>query len=941
MAIQFASIAVCSICGEPLNAKGDCLACLIRAGLDESATETKPLVSLVFGDFEIEQRADGFYWELGHGAMGVTYLAMDKVLRRRVALKVIDVPEAARTSQAVRDRFLREARAAAALRHPNVAAVFQFGASPDASHCYYAMELVEGETLEARVRRDGPLDAEPVLEIAIQITRALIAADARGLIHRDLKPGNIMLTGGNAATTELEVKVIDFGLAKAIANAGGEMDLTHEGFVGTPTFASPEQFGSCPVDARSDIYSLGATLWFALTGLAPRSGNTIEEIRDRHTHDNLPVEQLVARKVPEPIIKLLCSTLAADPSKRPASARELMEALESCRRKVTHGMGSFYKLAALILVAVIAAGAYFMLRLNHRRVSSSATSSAPLASTVMALPEKSIAVLPLENMSDEKENALFADGIHDELLSNLSKIKELKVISRTSVMQYKSGITHNLKELAQQLGVNNIVEGTVRRSGNHVRVSVQLIDAKTDSHVWGQNYDGTLADSLTLQGELATEIAAAVGATLSPQEKARVTAKPTNNTAAYDAYLRGRVFASEENDLEKALLSYRKAVELDPNFVLAWARLSSMQSQAHWQIDSSPERLAAAKAGIDHALALDPNLPEVHLALGYYRYYVERDFAGAVAELRQAEQALPNDTDVIKTIAFIQRRRGQWDEALTGLHRAVELDPRDIDGYNNLALTYEALRRFPEALATFDRASTWEPANFDCNCAWDSLGIMRANALLSIGKLQDVGAGAHESAYTIGFIRAAQPLLQGRYADAKDILSKALADESRSRNEYSTGVEEREILLLVLGLTQQRAGDVGAARATYQQVVQDARHGLESVSPSSPGEAEAHANMGWAYAGLGEAESAIAEGLTAMSTIPSSKDAYRGPKYEENMARIYALLGDADHAIPILKRLLRIPYWRSLTPAKLRIDPTVYRIRNDPRFQELIVEKTS
>src|SRR6266550_2920895 len=227
MAIPLASaIAVCSRCGEPLNAKGDCLACLLRTGLDESVVKTKPLVSLVLGDFEVEQRADGFYWELGHGAMGVTYLAMDKVLRRRVALKVIDVPAAARGLQSMRERFLREARAAAALRHPNVAAVFQFGASPDASHCYYAMELVEGETLEARVRRDGPLRADSALEIAIQITRALMAAAAHGLIHRDLKPGNVMLTSVNVETTGLEVKVIDFGLTKAIADAGGEMDLT-------------------------------------------------------------------------------------------------------------------------------------------------------------------------------------------------------------------------------------------------------------------------------------------------------------------------------------------------------------------------------------------------------------------------------------------------------------------------------------------------------------------------------------------------------------------------------------------------------------------------------------------------------------------------------------------------------------------------------------------
>ena len=329
-------VAVCSICGEPLNPKGDCLPCLLRTGLEESSVKPTPS-ALAFGDFEVEQDADGACCELGHGAIGVTYLAADKVLRRRVALKVIEVPAAARGSQALRERFLREARAAAALRHPNVAAVFQFGASPDGTHCYYAMELVEGETLGARVRRDGPLQAKEALEIAIQITRALIAAAAHHLIHRDLKPSNIMLT------TESEVKVIDFGLAKAITDAGGEMDLTHGEFVGTPTFASPEQFGKGPVDARSDIYSLGATLWFALTGLPPHVGRTLEEIRDGKTRDNLPVAQLAARKVPEPLVKLLRCTLAVDAAQRPASARELMEALESCRRKLARRVSVPYQ----------------------------------------------------------------------------------------------------------------------------------------------------------------------------------------------------------------------------------------------------------------------------------------------------------------------------------------------------------------------------------------------------------------------------------------------------------------------------------------------------------------------------------------------------------------------------------------------------------------------
>src|SRR5438874_13475357 len=283
-------------------------------------------------------------------------------------------------------------------------------------------------------------------------------------------------------------------------------------------------------------------------------------------------------------------------------------------------------------------------------------------------------------------------------------------------MPYKAGITRNLKEIAQQLGVSNVVEGSVRRSGNHVRVSVQLIDALTDRHIWVQSYDRTLTDAIALEGELATEIASAVGATLTPQEKALVASKPTNNPAAYDAYLRGRALmgasAFDRSTLEGAIRSYQEAVKLDPNFALAWAYLSYRQSDYYWiGFDRSPARLAAAKDALDRALALNPNLPETHLALGYYRYYGQRDFTGGLAEFQQAEKGLPNNVDVIFAIAIIQRRLGRWEEAIGELRHAIELDPRDINAYHTLAMTYWCLRRFPESLATADRILAWEPAN--------------------------------------------------------------------------------------------------------------------------------------------------------------------------------------------------------------------------------------
>src|SRR5947207_3718039 len=507
-----ASLSVCSSCSEPLNVKGECLACLLRGGLNGSVEESAAeRGSLVFSDFEIARREDGSFWELGSGAMGVTYRATDKVLHRIVALKVIETPAAAGDSQAVRERFLREARAAAALRHPNVAAVFQFGASPDGTRCYYAMELVEGETLGARVRRDGPLNAKEALEIAIQITRALMAAAAHGLIHRDLKPGNIMLT------TESEVKVIDFGLAKAITGADVEMDLTHGEFVGTPSFASPEQFESGPIDARSDIYSLGATLWFALTGLAPHFGQTLDEIRQRQIHDKLPVEQL--QGVPRRVIELLRSCLAVDPGERPASARVLLEALESYRAQSVprRRTGKLVASAAMAVLALGIAALIFWRNREHDLALSA------------AVPEKSVAVLPFENLSEEKANAYFAEGVQNEILTKLAAVRDLKVISRTSTAKYKSK-PDNLKTVAQELGVSTVLEGAVQKAGDKVRVNVQLIDARAGTQLWAKSYDRDFKDVLGVESEVSQKIAEALQANLSPSESNALGTTATRDT---------------------------------------------------------------------------------------------------------------------------------------------------------------------------------------------------------------------------------------------------------------------------------------------------------------------------------------------------------------------------------------------------------------------------
>jgi len=863
---------------------------------------------------------------LGRGGMGIVWLARDEELERDVALKFL--PDLMLQDRAALDDLKRETRRSLELTHPHIIRIHDF-VHDERSGCI-SMEYVDGETLASlRCRKEhkvfGPDELAPWIA---QLCDALDYAHNRArIIHRDLKPANLMVNQRG------DLKVADFGIARTLAESL-KLLTGEQGRSGTLVYMSPQQLDGERGTHLDDIYSVGASLYELLTSKPPfYSGNIDRQIQERvapSMTERRKEFNIEPASVPAIWEEVVAACLQKNPAKRPQSALEVANRLQLSSAPV--GTRAAIKsvpsktilwAGAAVLICLIGVGTWYFAKSKlHTKAVAVATNA---LSQAAAITEKSIAVLPLENLSEEKENAYFADGIQDELLSNLSKIKDLKVISRTSVMQYKSGITRNLKEIAQQLGVSNVVEGSVRRSGNHVRVSVQLIDAQTDRHIWAQNYDRTLADSLALQSDLATEIAAAVGATLSPQEKARVEVKPTNNTAAYDAYLRGRAFAGRKGagfgePVEDVIQSYKEAVKLDPNFALAWAYLSSVQSSSYWTYDPKPERLAAAREALDRALALDPNLPEVHLALGNYRSYGQRDYTGALAEFQQAEQGLPNNADVMKAIAAVQRRLEHWDEAIARGSRAIELDPRNPDGYIQLAITYRRLRRFPEVLATLDRVLAFEPTN-------GFVLDMKTHVLWATGDLQAVEPLLANPA-TYSYLRGMQALFKRRYTAAIEILSKDLAAQTEHGD--WTGLEK-----LLLGLSQKHAGDVAAARATYQSAVQDFQRDLKNLAPGSVQEGATHGFLGLAYAGLGEAASAIAEGRKAMTL--TSKDLFEGARKEENMAEIYALLGDADHAIPILKQALQRP--GDITPALLRLDPVWDRIRNDSRFQGLAAEK--
>ena len=914
-----ASATNCSVCGEPLGAKRTCFACLLRAGLDESEEPGAPAASALFDDFEIARRDDGSLWELGRGAMGVTYRAVEKPLHRTVALKVIEL----HGSEAVRERFLREARAAAALRHPNVAGVFRFGALADADRCYCAMELVEGETLDALVRRDGPLKLETALDIALQVTRALIAAAERQLVHRDLKPGNIMLAPNDNAPAKVEVKVIDFGLAKAV-RAAGEMELTHGEFVGTPAFASPEQFAGGAIDARSDIYALGVTLWFALTGRLPFAGRTIDEIRERQSEDRLPLEQLKGQ--PRRVTELLRSCLALNPEERPSSARVLLKALESCKAEsMTRRRKGKVAILAGVAALVLGIGVVMFWR------SRSEPAALPVA------PEKSIAVLPFENLSDDKANAYFADGIQDEILTRLSKIGALKVISRTSTQHYKSA-PRNLAEIGRQLGVATLLEGSVQKMGDKVRVNVQLIKASNDSHLWAETFDRNLTDIFSVETEVAKAIADHLQAKLTGEEEQLSASHPTSNPEAYDAYLRGLAYslktANNTANLSNAQKYLREAVRLDPKFALAWALLSYVEAVGYRTefLQPTVALREESRQAAETALLLQPNLGEAVLAMGFYRYSCLQDYETALRYFEQARPLLPNSSRIPESLAYVTRKQGEWERSESYFNEAERLDPRNVALLTQHALSYKDRRMFPEASRKLEQILNITPDDADTivekAVIAQAIGdLPRASALLAPLHLQADNPNALET-------QVYQAILERRSAPMVPLLQAMLV-----KPDPALGFTNGE-LRFWLGWTQDVSGDHNGSRETWQ----NARKELESFLNEHPEDYILLGHLALTDAALGDKAAALAMADKGIAAMPIGKDAVSGPKPVEFLARVAAQLGERDRALAALQKLMAIPYSGALgpgaplTPALLRLDPMFDSLRNDPQFEKIVTD---
>jgi serine/threonine protein kinase/Tfp pilus assembly protein PilF len=927
-------IAACERCGSTARiANGLCVSCMLEPALkgDGNGGESLAAVLAEINVRDADWRAGNYQIleEIGRGGMGVIYRARQRHSRRIVALKrVLSYHSDSRETLA---RFRREAEAAASLDHPNILPIYEVSEGEDGLPFFSMKFAPGGSLLDAALA----LRNEPRRSVALmaKVARAVEYAHGQGILHRDLKPGNILLDGRG------EPLVSDFGLAKWLDTTS---DVTRTLTVfGTPGYIAPEQARgpAAKLTSAADVYSLGAILFVLFTGRPPFLGEHALAVIQQAAEKPAPKLRTLAPALDRDLQTICARCLEREPQARYHSAGELAEDLERWLQsrpivarpvlpstRIWRWSRRNPKLLTTAIACLLLGGAAIWL-----------FRGAPSSTPQITTPEKSIAVLPFENRSRDRDNAYLAEGIQDEILTRLSKIADLKVIARTSTEHYKSA-PENLPEIAKQLGVANILKGSVQKSGDTVRVSVQLIKTANDSHLWANTFDRELTDIFSVESEVAKAIADQLRAKLTGEEEQVIAAKPTDNVEAYDAYLRGLAYSLKTANTPANALGaqkyLREAVRLDPKFSLAWALLSWVDARGYRKQSLQPTAALReeARQAAETALTLQPSLGEALFAKGYYYFACLKDYDTAVRYLEQAGQRLPNGSQIPEYLGYVARSRGQWDQSESYFNEAERLDPRNIRVLTGHTLSYIYLRRFPEALRKLDQILDITPDDVDILVAIASIAQAEGDLPRAAALLAPLHPSANDS--TALETQVYQAILERRPEQIIPRLKEPLAKPDPALG-YFIGE-----LRFWVGWAQEVAGDHAAAQESWRQ----ARSELEPFLKEQPENYNLIRDLALTNMGLGNKAAALTLAERLMAALPIEKDAVTGSIPIEILARVAAQTGESDRAIAALQKLLSIPGTGALvtdldvpvTPALLRLDPMFDPLRNDPRFQKLV-----
>jgi TolB-like protein/predicted Ser/Thr protein kinase len=880
------------------------------AGHNKKATRAAELLGEL-GDYELLE-------EIGRGGQGVVFRARQKSLNRIVALKVISLGQWA--SKAHLKRFRLEAEAAARLEHPGIVPIHEVG-ERDGS-CYFSMKFVEGGQLDEVATRE-PMPIRQAAELIAKVARTVHYAHEHGILHRDIKPGNILLDQKG------EPHLTDFGLARLVES---ESSVTQTlDVLGTPSYMAPEQAigNNAAISSVTDVYGLGAVLYQLLTGQPPFAGGATYETIKLLLDTEPKQPRVLNPKVDRDLSTVCLKCLEKDPKRRYSSALALAEDLERWSR---------HEPVEARRTGVFARGTKWV-----RRNPTSALLAASLLAVTMAtgwIVWKSelirqplttgIAVLPFENLSDEKEHVAFADGVQDDLLTKLAKIADLKVISRTSVMEYRG--KRNIRQIGNELRVSHVLEGSVRRAGTHLRLNAQLIDTRTDTHIWAEQYDRDLNDLFSVQSEIAQKVAERLNAKVTSAERLRIEEKPTTDLVAFDLYSRAKLINPSRagaTALEETIDVLNQAVARDPSFFDAYCRLAWFHDLLYFYgFDHTPARLASAGAALQAAFRIRPNAAEAHLARAYHLYNGYRNYGGALAELEAAARNLPNNAAVFELRGYIQRRQGLWEESTRNLERTFELDPRDVRMLYQIGDSYAFLRRYGEQKSTFDRILAVEP---------NSLQAKAERAFVEV----DWKADTRPLHQLLDEIRATNPVATPKIADSDARLVCALTERDVAAAKEAL-TSSNDILLgddafhftrpFVEGVIARMANDEQKAQSAFTA----ARVAQEKAVEAQPDYGPSWCMLGLIDAALGRKEQALREGQRAVELLPVEKDAVIGMVMIKYLAIIAAWVGERDLACEQLATAVRPPGGCRLSYGELELMPFWDPLRGDPRFEEIV-----